>query len=426
MSSAKRMKLTHTVGTVKALEPSSTIDDLPSEVLKNIFSFVGKGNYCFIAPVSKDFCFNYLTMDVIEDKFAHKMDYQLAIGKNKMTTAEAASFSLELAEYCFLKAPEDFQTKVVEKAILKEKTDIIEMGIAMGVDDINKLWLPSRGGYPTNPGEIAAAKGNLEMFKLLLEKGVDIHYSLETTIYAAASNNHLHFLKWLHRNNMCEDRESEELFLDAARSGNLEVIKWAKDVAGFNFPDGLINYAAKSGNVELVKYLRSKEIPWNESTCYCAVSSGNIAMLQYLFENECPHDDPRICANAMEISDLRMYAMEITDHEKALEVLQWLHEHNVHWDEHACSTAARFGNLKALKFLRSNNCPWDQNCFFNAVSSGHYEVVNYCLENRCPRGNGDIHGIYGKDHDRALKVMKLLRKFSVPWHRDTCLSLIHI
>ena len=55
------------------LKPSATMNDLPSEVMKNIFNFVGKGNYCFVAPVSKDFCFNYLTMDVIEDKFAHKM-----------------------------------------------------------------------------------------------------------------------------------------------------------------------------------------------------------------------------------------------------------------------------------------------------------------------------------------------------------------
>jgi hypothetical protein len=334
----------------------------------------------------------------------------LQLEKNKITTAEAASFSLELAEYCFFKAPADFKKNVVKKAILKEKTDIVEMGIAMGVHDINERWLAAGSGYPKNPREIAAATGNLVMFKLFLEKGNDIQYSLSTTIHAAAINNQLHFLQWLHRNNMCEDRHSEHLFFDAARSGNLEIIKWAKDVAGFNFPDRLINHAAASGNVELIKYLRSKEIPWNENTFYYAASSRNIAMLQYLFENECPHDDPRVCINAIEIND----------HEKALEVLQWLHEHNVPWDESACITSARFGNLKALKFLRLNNCPWDQNCFFNAIRNRHVEVVNYCLENRCPGRNGDILCMDDCDHDRGLKMMKLLRKFSVPWHRNTC------
>jgi hypothetical protein len=76
----KRMKLEDSN---TFLEPSATMNDLPSEVLKNIFGYVGKGNYYFIGPVSKDFCFHYLTMDVIEDKFAHKMDCQLAIGKKQ-------------------------------------------------------------------------------------------------------------------------------------------------------------------------------------------------------------------------------------------------------------------------------------------------------------------------------------------------------
>lgn len=54
---------------------------LPSDLMKNIFSFVGKGSYYFIGQVSKDFCLNYLTFDVIEDKFAHKMDYFQAIDR---------------------------------------------------------------------------------------------------------------------------------------------------------------------------------------------------------------------------------------------------------------------------------------------------------------------------------------------------------
>lgn len=145
------------------------------------------------------------------------------------------------------------------------------------------------------------------------------------------------------------------------------------------------------------------------------MSSGNIALLEYLLENGLPHEDSWICAKAIERND----------HEKALEVLQWLHEHNVPWDEHACETAAKKGNLKALKYLRSYNCPWDQNCLNNAIKYRHYEVVNYCLENRCPGGNRDIHIFYDYDHDRALKMMKLLRKFSVPWHRDTCSDAVN-
>ena len=46
MSARKKMRLEDGgSSSVEApLEPSATMNDLPSEVMKNIFSFVGKGN----------------------------------------------------------------------------------------------------------------------------------------------------------------------------------------------------------------------------------------------------------------------------------------------------------------------------------------------------------------------------------------------
>ena len=182
----------------------------------------------------------------------------------------------------------------------------------------------------------------------------------------------------------------------------------------FNKKNQLINTAAESGNIELVKYLRSEDIPWNESTFYEAAYVGNIAMLQYLIDNDCPHDDPRICAKAIGINDS----------EKALEVLQWLHNQNISWDENTCTTAARIGNLIALKFARSKDCAWNEFCLEAAIQSRNLELVEYCLQNSCPLGTSDIchYAMEDYDHDQALRMLRLLRKFSVPWSTMTCTS----
>ncbi|GFH53316.1 hypothetical protein CTEN210_09792 [Chaetoceros tenuissimus] len=416
MSARKKMRLEDrsSGSDGKILEPSATMNDLPSEVMKSIFSFVGKGNYCFIGPVSKDFCFNYLTMDVIEDKFAHRMDYIQAIGKNKITTAEAASSSSEMAEYCFFKAPKDFQKQFVRKAISKGKLDIVGLGYAMGVD-VNELTLYSYGF-----GEIAK-KGNLEMFQLLLEKGADLKGWSKSIIRDAAGNNQLQLLKWLNRNNMCQDIYTRSMiFFEATKNGNVQMFKWAQKIFNCRKPTDTIGFAgttlmdhtAKSDGLELIEYFRSQEISWGQHTLRTAAKIGNIAFLEYLLENGHSNEDPWICISAV----------EIPDHQMSLKVLKWLHEHNFPWEDRVCTMAAEKGNLKALKYLRSNNCPWNVNCLINAVRNHHYEMVKYCLENGCPMDDSVIcrYAIDDADHDRVLKMLKLLREFSVPWNRISC------
>ncbi|GFH53312.1 hypothetical protein CTEN210_09788 [Chaetoceros tenuissimus] len=388
------------------LEPSATMNDLPSEVIKSIFSYVGKGNYCFVAPVSKDFCFNYLTMNVIEDKFAHKLDYLQAIDRNKITTVEAASFSLELAEYCFFKAPEDFQRRVVNRAIREGRIDIVEMADAMGVD-VKNLSRFSR--------EIVevARKGNLEMLKFIYGKHSNIHELEYLVIETSARKDQLEVLKWLYENEMLPDKYIDIIFGSATLGGNLEIVKWTESTFNCRCPERHFRNAVESGNVELVKYL--KHITWCESTLCIPARIGNIELLQYLFEKggqplylyQC-----NICTSAIENNNF----------EKAFEVLQWLHQHGVPWDEKTCVVSASVGNLKALKYARVNGCPWNEECLEKAIHTRDLELVEYCLENGCPMGTFDSCrlAMYDKDHDRALRMLKLLRRFSVPWSNLTC------
>lgn len=100
-----------------------------------------------------------------------------------------------------------------------------------------------------------------------------------------------------------------------------------------------------------------------------------------------------------------------------------LRHYNVPWDESTCRAAAKNGNINALKYARAHGCPWDRETFYYAVVNGHIDVVEYCLNNGCPVRK-DICSIAmfhsKKNCVRALEVLKLIRKFSLPWHKETC------
>lgn len=91
-----------------------------------------------------------------------------------------------------------------------------------------------------------------------------------------------------------------------------------------------------------------------------------------------------------------------------------------------CMNAARDGNLEALHYARSNGCAWNSWSLLEAVKYGHYDVVTYCLEKGCPFGN-NVWLMYNNcmnhsNHEQALKILKLLRYFSIPWNTNASTS----
>ncbi|GFH53381.1 hypothetical protein CTEN210_09857 [Chaetoceros tenuissimus] len=409
----------------KKEQPSATINDLPSEILKNIFSYVGRGNYALVGPVSKDFCYNYLTMDVIEDKLAHKMDVQLAIQRNSGTTIEAASSSKALAEYCFLHdAPPEFLNQMSLKAIAEGNRDVVKVALAMGFDITQGLkYVPVT---ETVQGELIqqlCVKGDLEMMKLLGDLCI-MHFE-ELIIDTAAYYGHLEMLKWIQGWIQHEYRaigktlwtHKDMFFASAARGGRLEIIKWGKDEAFLELnKTECIKHAAESGQLELVKWFHRStdtlDTPLDLFTFENAVSSGNVALIKYLLENDCPHDSPEACT----------FVCNIQDHQKAVEILELLHQYDVPWNESTCACAAANGNLTALIYARSNGCAWDEETLIHAVQSNHLNIVEYCLRNGCPRGSADIcmFAMFIHDHDQALKCLQTLREFAIPWSAQIC------
>ena len=80
---------------------------------------------------------------------------------------------------------------------------------------------------------------------------------------------------------------SEDLIAWAARSGNLELVKWLQG-EGCDWGHSVCASAARSGKLEVLKWLRVNGCPWNEGTCACATYFGQVETLRWARANGAP------------------------------------------------------------------------------------------------------------------------------------------
>ena len=58
-----------------------------------------------------------------------------------------------------------------------------------------------------------------------------------------------------------------------------------------------------------------------------------------------------------------------------LEVVKYLRQLDIYWDELTCVFAAGIGHLEMLKWAGANQCPWDEYTCAKAAGSGHLELL---------------------------------------------------
>jgi hypothetical protein len=68
-----------------------------------------------------------------------------------------------------------------------------------------------------------------------------------------------------------------------------------------------------------------------------------------------------------------------------LEVVKYLRQIGISWDEETCTSAAAHGHLELLKWVRVNQCPWDEEICAKAASNGHLELFLNRWELLLPR-----------------------------------------
>ena len=115
-----------------------------------------------------------------------------------------------------------------------------------------------------------------------------------------------------------EGKEAQYYFCsEAARLGNLELLRWLREEKKFDWDNMTINeaahhghlhivrhcveqkcpitklacaFAAKNGHLDILKYLHEKNAPWDSWTCAFARENNHLECLLYALDNRCPND----------------------------------------------------------------------------------------------------------------------------------------
>ena len=87
-----------------------------------------------------------------------------------------------------------------------------------------------------------------------------------------------------------EGKEAQRYFCcEAARMGNLALVRWLREVKKFDWNEYTINAAAQFGHLHIVKYCMEQKCPLGIA-CAHAAKSGHLDILKYLHENGAPWD----------------------------------------------------------------------------------------------------------------------------------------
>ena len=121
-----------------------------------------------------------------------------------------------------------------------------------------------------------------------------------------------------------------------------ETVKLEGKQAQYHFCCG----AARTGNLALVRWLREvKKFDWNVWTINIAAENGHLHIVTYCMEQKCPRDK-FACAYAAQSGHL--------------DILKYLHENGVPWDFHTCAFARENNHLECLLYALDNKCQNDK------------------------------------------------------------------
>lgn len=242
---------------------------------------------------------------------------------------------------------------------------------------------------------IAAIKGHIEIFKKLLDVGIDVHRLDNlgyTTIHAAIYGSSLEMVQLLVKREVDYEKcgkGSISPLLAACRLGNLEIVQYLIEVVKANVETcndqsmSLFDAACHGGHMAVIRYLKdvvkinTKE---RSSAINYASSSGHLSVVRYLVEEL--HSD-------ISVSPSPLYSASLTG---KLEVVRYLVEAGADIEcettggETPLHVACKNGNLEVVRYLigvgaNIEKCNNDGvSPFYFACGGGHFEVVRYLKE----------------------------------------------
>jgi hypothetical protein len=159
---------------------------------------------------------------------------------------------------------------------------------------------------------LAASYGHGNVVEWAIENGCK--RSIDVCNAAARSGN-LDMLKFLRTKHMCMFAHS--IVNNAARSGHLHVLEWAKD-NDYEFDNEVCIDAVKGGHLEVLQWLRSQEPPcrWGKQTCATAAEYGRFDILKWAIEHGCPYNKKELLKNTRS-SEILTYLESVPEYKKS-------------------------------------------------------------------------------------------------------------
>jgi hypothetical protein len=100
-----------------------------------------------------------------------------------------------------------------------------------------------------------------------------------------------------------------------------------------------------------------------------------------------------------------------------LELLKWARTNQCPWNVKTCAEAAAGGHLELLKWARTNQCPWNVKTCTYAAMNGHLKLLKWARANQCPR---DVKTCTYAASNGHLELLKWARTNQCPWNEETC------
>lgn len=129
----------------------------------------------------------------------------------------------------------------------------------------------------------AAGSGNIDSIKVLVARNYHINYYASI---AAAANNHVHMLEWLHSFGATI---SQCVASTAAANGHIEVLEWLKDNK-LDWTVHLCTSAAEHGQIHVLQWARKNNRRWSKNITEAAARGNQLDTLKWLKGNGCGLD----------------------------------------------------------------------------------------------------------------------------------------
>ncbi|TYZ59969.1 hypothetical protein PybrP1_002446 [[Pythium] brassicae (nom. inval.)] len=201
-------------------------------------------------------------------------------------------------------------------------------------------WLdtqPASGGCTENSMSAAALHGDFEVVRWLHERGAGSISALRSAIRGG----HLEIVQFLfERGNDSHHVISDDSMNDAAHSGNLDLVKWLREVTGTGYTKRAMDCAAGNGDLAMWLHANRPEGCTLDSMD-SAAGAGHLDVLQWLHQHR-----PEGCSAA---------AIDRAASNGHLGVVQWLFAtRNDGCTQAAIKGAIQHGHLHAVEWLHAH------------------------------------------------------------------------